>query len=186
MGDYIFLRTEFQKINATGVETWAGGAEQKYVEVETAFQFTPAEAEVAAICRSSNPAIPASPQFWGYYLNKPKVVRIELKDSMTVDTGYWKRIDYEYSYEVQGMQVSDNFESGGFSGGNVEGPYNNSFEFSDIALKSTRVTTGISNIDEDIDLICDTSEFAYDLKNFHKGVSAESRAAATGFLSARR
>lgn len=173
VGDYIFLRTEFHQIAATGQESWGGGiASEYYVEVDVAFQFTPDEGEISAFIRASNPAMPTSPQFYVYYLNKPKVVRIEVRDTqIPVGTAYWTRIDYEYFYEVQGSTVSDTFTDGGFTIDNIDGPYVSSVECSDIALKGTVITHGISNINEDLDLTRESYEFSYDSKSFHKGVS---------------
>ncbi len=175
-GDYVFLRTECQIISDVGTEDFAEGTVHlKYIEVEKPFQFMPLENEQIAFIYADGNQLPATPLYYCYYLNKPKVVRIELKDSPVADKNYWTRIDFEYAYSVQGVQMVDNFMNGGFTEDYTEGPYNHSFEASDISLQGSVVTTGISNIEEDIDLTKDSSTFSYDEKSFHKGEDTVTR-----------
>lgn len=170
VGDYVFLRSEMGVISNYGTDNFVN---QPFIEVQSPFSFVPDEGEQIAFCFKSNPAFPAIIQYYCYYLNKPKVVRIEVHDTVAQTSAYWKRIDYEYGYSIQGSSVVDNFIDGGFNQDNVEGPNDNSFDASDITLTSTTITTGISNIYEDIDYTKDIFNFSYDEKSFHKGQSSE-------------
>jgi RHS repeat-associated protein len=167
-GDYVFLRTECHIISDTGEETF-GSTTHKWIEVEKPFQFTPLENEEMAFIYADGEKLPSTPLYYCCYLNKPKVIRIEIKDKIEIDKNYWTRIEYEYAYSVQGIQMIDSFDYGGFIEDNIEGPYNHSFEASDISLRGTVITTGIANIDGVIDLFKDSSTFSYDEKTFHKG-----------------
>ena len=171
-GDYVFLRAEMGVISETGTDSFVN---QPYIEVENPFSFVPDEGEQIAFCFKSNPAFPSQIQYYCFYLNKPKVVRIEIHDSLPEGTGYWKRIDYEYNYSVQGSNITDGFVDGGFNEDNVEGPSVSSFDASDITVTQTVITTGISNIFDDRDLTKDVITFSYDEKSFHKGQSSEQK-----------
>jgi hypothetical protein len=123
-GDYVFLRTECQIINNTDTEDFGGGYEHKYIEVENPFRFTPLENEEVAFISADSGKLPKTPLYYCYFLNKPKVVRIEIKDSPAIDKNYWKRIDYEYAYSVHGINMTDSFVDGGFTEDSIMGPYN--------------------------------------------------------------
>jgi YD repeat-containing protein len=170
IGDYVFLRSEMGVINNFGTDNFVN---QPFIEVQSPFSFVPDEGEQIAFCLKSNAAFPSQIQYYCYYLNKPKVVRIEVHDSLPETAGYWKRTDFEYHYSVQGSNLTDGFVDGGFTEDNVEGPNTNSFDASDITLTSTVITTGISNIYEDRDLTKRIVNFSYDEKSFHKGQSSE-------------
>ena len=167
VGDWIALRTEMQQIIAVGTDSFVT---QPYVQVATPFSFVPDEGEQAALIYHTNAGIPAGgAAYYCYYLNKPKVIRIEIHDSLPETTDFWKRIDYEYDYSVQGTSMADTIVDSGFGLDNVEGPNPQSFDASDITIKQTIVTTGISNINEDIDYLREIYTFSYDVKSFHKG-----------------
>ena len=171
VGDYVCLRTEMQMITGTGYDNFV---QQNYVDVATPFSFIPDEGEQVAFLyaygHNGSTQLPqGGPQHYCYYLNKPKVVRIEIHDSLPETADFWKRIDYEYDYAVQGSSMSDTFVDSGFTIDNIEGPNPQSFDASDITLTGTTVTTGISNDDEDIDYLKEIYTFSYDAKSFHKG-----------------
>ena len=145
--------------------------------MDSPFQFVPDENEQAAFIYQTtlqnNGALPA--KYYCYYLNKPKVVRIDFMPSPVQGSTYWKRIDYEYSYQANGVAVIDNFDAGGFSVDDVEGPDTQSFDASDISLQSTSVTVSMVNAKDEQELYSDTYTFAYDQKNFLKGQDSITR-----------
>ena len=180
IGDYVFIRTESQVINAFGVEDFGGGATENYIEVETAFSFLPDENEQVMFIYNNGGKLPPQVQYYCYYLNKPKVVRVELQDSSTEFSDTWKVVDYQYSYQVQGTTMIDDFEGGGFTVDNIDGPQVQTFEASDITLQSTTITTGVTDGTNRTDLTQDTMTFVYDEKSFQKGTGSQTRMRSDG------
>jgi YD repeat-containing protein len=165
-GDFIALRTEMVQISNAGTDTGFTG--NKFVDVSTPFSFIPDVGEQAAFYYA-NSKLPSNLSYWCFYLNKPKVVRTEIHYTTVPGLTYWRRKDYEYQYAAQGSAMADNFVSAGFTVDNIEGPNLQTFDASDITLTGAVVTTGISNIADDIDFLKETYTFQYDGKSFHKG-----------------
>jgi RHS repeat-associated protein len=174
-GDFVFLRTECQVISDTGIESFGVGGSLYWIEVETPFQFMPDENEQVAFIYNNGGKLPEDVVYYAYYLNKPKVVRVEVKDATPLNSNSWTTIDYEYTYQVQGTQVTDSFIDGGFTQDHIEGPNNASFDVSDIALRTTVVTTSATNLNGSSALYRDTTSFSYDEKNFQKGEDSTTR-----------
>ena len=172
--DYIFIRGFMSQIQAVGQDTWTDASEN-YVITTNPLPFTADEGEYVIAVRLTGGKIPNPQTYYGYYLNKPKCVRVELKSNLLNGSQYWKRIDYAYSYKIQGEVQTDTFDEGGFDGSNIEGPELTSFDLSDIKVTSTTVTTSEANATNEIDLYQDVYTFAYDVKNFHKGCDSETR-----------
>jgi hypothetical protein len=180
IGDWVFLRTECRRISDKSV-AGAGNDETHreqfgtyyyhWLEVETSFNFMPLENEELAIVydKDEDPI-----NYYVYYLNKPKVIKIESKDGNYSGENYWTSVEYEYSYTVQDSVAIDNFSDGGFTEANVEGPSEESIEPSNIALAATVITTSKENIISSEDLFKKVYFFSYDQKQGNKGQSLES------------
>ena len=129
-GDYLAIRNEIRRIETRGTED-----SFTYADVEEPFSFLPkftgGKDHILVINAS------AEPEFHVYYLNKPKVVKIEQQGG---DVS-WKSVSYRYTYLKGGNETSDDLSGGGFIEADVDGPSDKELESDAIQLLRTTITT---------------------------------------------
>lgn len=108
-GDLIAIRTEVRKIVAEGAD---------YFDVDREFSFLPTHEGGMDQCAF----IPqgADNDFYIFYLDKPKVVKIEERRS--VDATEWKSTNFAYEYLKSGNESIDDVNGGGFIFDDTDGP----------------------------------------------------------------
>jgi hypothetical protein len=165
--DYIFLRCECRRITGVGTEA---ATSLKYADVDRGFSFTPLEHEDALLVGSG---AMGEPEFSVYYLNKPKVIKAEEKQSE--DDREWKAVSYNYFYECADTPFVDDEYHGGFSFSDVEGPTNDhDFPASKINLLSTSIITKLQkDTGEEIEYTRKNIFFDYDAKDVCRGTARE-------------
>ncbi len=132
--DYIAIRNEIRKISYVYNTT---GTVDDYVLVESPFSFCPSYEGGQDQCiikkKSDNN------DFYVYYLNKPKVVKVEIKESETDPE--WKSVSYKYTYLKGGNETTDDLGGGGFIDDDVDGEFDEKIIPDDIKLIRTSVIT---------------------------------------------
>ncbi|HXK37182.1 MAG TPA: hypothetical protein VJ553_06395, partial [Candidatus Paceibacterota bacterium] len=130
-GDLIAIRNEVRRIIAEGIEDGA-----TYFDVDREFSFLPTyeggKDECAYIAHA------ADDDFYIFYLNKPKVVKIEERRS--VDATEWKSTSYAYEYLKGGNETIDDINGGGFIFDDVDGPADSQLRPDSIELTKTTIT----------------------------------------------
>ncbi len=162
-GDLVFLRHECRRINECSTE-YFGSTPHKYIEVDRDFSFVPFEKEHVAFVYEDDED-PA--EYYVYYLNKPKVVRAENRDSDS--SSEFISIDYEYTYQCGGSSRVDDFSDGGFSASDVQGPSEDTLNPEQIGLNGVTITTSKQALAELMPYKEIMHEFSYTAKGELKG-----------------
>ena len=154
-GNYIAIRNEIRKITAVNSDS---------VMVESPFSFLPSfegGADTCAIVKRTGDC-----DFFVYYLNKPKVVKIEIKENETA--AEWKSTSYKYTYLKGGNETTDDIGGGGFIDGDIDGEADEKIIPDDIKLVRTSVITWKDG-KEQTDYTMKVIEFEYDNDNILMG-----------------
>ena len=160
-GDYIAIRNEIRKIlnvyNTTDTD-------EDYVIVDRPFSFSPSYVggqDTAAIIRKTG-----NYDFYVYYLNKPKVVKVEYKQNET--DLEWKSVNYKYTYLKGGNETTDDIGGGGFIDADIDGESDEKITPDDIKLIRTSVITWKDGKDQS-DYTQKVIDFEYDDGNVLMG-----------------
>jgi len=113
-------------------------------------------------------AVLKKPEFYIYYLNKPKIIKIERKQNKNDKT--WKSINYKYLYMKGGNETNDDFSGGGFISDDTDGPSTKKLKPDDIEIIKTSIVTWKEGF-ESQDYLKKIISFAYTYNKELKGQS---------------
>ncbi len=173
-GDYILMRNEVREISGRGQKSFDDpdgvSVSHDYVDLERDFSFAPLQNEEVLFVTAAEMG---NPQFSAYYLNKPKVVRVDEKRTDT--DSEWKVRRYSYSYFAAGKPRVDDEYTSGFTFADVHGPVDQyGFAPDNIELQNTSITTALQRLTGDSEEFTQKNIFfAYDQKGFLMGTSRE-------------
>jgi len=112
-------------------------------------------------------AIISKPTSYIYYLNKPKIVKIEKKQ--TVEDTEWVSTIYRYLYTKGGNETIDDFDGGGFIPGDITGPSYSKLQAQDIKLSQLSIITFKETENSSEDYFKKQISFAYSYNKELKG-----------------
>jgi hypothetical protein len=159
------IRDEVRKITAVNAST-----APYYVEVEDGFSFVPRYTGGKDHCLFINRT---DIDFYVYYLNKPKVVKIEEKQND--GDAEWKSINYCYTYAKSGNECRDDISGGGFIFDDKDGQADAPIRPDDIELVKTSITTWKDGTGESEDYTLQQIAFDYDDDKILKGQKSDRR-----------